>query len=115
MSWLRLDDCHYLHRPRIDDHDFIPDHGIFKAAPGRFDFHNGPRKSGEPHGTWHPGAHRSVEVGATHPRSVSLLDDNLVYSGALLRCEIDGGSRPSRTLASGRPILLGPVNSLSFP
>lgn len=33
-----------------DDHDLISDHEICKAAPGRFDFHNGLQKSCEPHG-----------------------------------------------------------------
>jgi hypothetical protein len=55
-SWLRVENRHYFHRFRIDDHDLIPDHEIFKAAPFWFDFHDRPRKSGEPHGARHLGA-----------------------------------------------------------
>src|SRR5215467_2173644 len=32
-----------------------------------------------------------------------------MYSGALFRCELDVGPRPSRTLAGGRPVLIGSV------
>src|SRR5262249_34594132 len=95
-SLLCVQNGHYLHRPRIDDHDLVPDHEIFIAAPCGFDFHNGPRKSSEPHGAWHSGANRYAEVWAGYPWSVPLVDDDFVYSGALFRCQVDVSSRPSR-------------------
>src|SRR5262249_35443728 len=54
-SLLCVQNGHYFHRPRIDDHDLIPGHEILIAAPRRFNFHNGPRKSSEPHRAWHTG------------------------------------------------------------
>jgi hypothetical protein len=114
-SLLCVQNGHDFHRPWIDDYDLVPDHEIFISAPCRFDFHNGPRKSSEPHGARHSGADRYAEVWAADARSVPLVDDYFVYSGTLLRWEIDVSSRPSRPLAGGLAILLGSVGPAPFP
>ena len=53
---LSVDNRDYFQRPRVDNHNFVRDHEIFKAAPCRFDFYDGRRKSYEPHSTRHSSA-----------------------------------------------------------